>query len=438
MKQKLGTRNVAALLLIGFAGNIAWAVENQYYNVYLFNVLVPNTFYVSLMVAITAIVSTGTAILMGAWSDIKGKRRSFIIISFICWAFTTAAFPLSSRVDADWLKITLAILLDSIMTYFGATAYDACYNAFIVDVSVLETRGRAESMNEGSTLFATLLVYGLSGILIDSFGYDIFFLIIGLGTGVFGLIGAYFMRDTPDLKPLDQTLMEHLKSTFHVDSLKQNKECFKVLIGIAIWAIGFSMFFPFIVIYLEHHLGFDILSSSLVMFISLMISVLMSIPIGYFVDKVGRKRITIISLIGVSLGLTIFSQMTEFIWVLLTGIFWVFFMTTFHIAGYTWVKDLYPKGKAGEFSGYYLIANVLIGMVIGSPLGGWLGNKYGKAIVINGQDGVVPPPFIYLIAAIIILFAIIPFALAKEKEHDNEDLTEPLTDPLTEPELKIK
>ena len=116
MSEKLTKRNTLSIILLSMAGNIAWAVENQYYNVFMYNEIAPVPLYVSLMVTITAFVSSFTTILMGAVSDVKGKRRFFMLYSFILWGITTAIFPFAALLYPIFLAIFIAILFDSIMT----------------------------------------------------------------------------------------------------------------------------------------------------------------------------------------------------------------------------------------------------------------------------------------------------------------------------------
>jgi MFS family permease len=72
-----------SIIFIALAGQIAWAVENQYFNVFMYNKIAPIPIFISLMVAASAIVATITSILMGSYSDVKGKRRSLMLIGFI-------------------------------------------------------------------------------------------------------------------------------------------------------------------------------------------------------------------------------------------------------------------------------------------------------------------------------------------------------------------
>ena len=271
------------------------------------------------------------------------------------------------------------------------------------------------------TLVATLITYGISGFIIEAFGYYIFFIIIGIVTGILGISGSYIAKDSPDLKPLNMKYWDHIKSTFKIDNIKENKNIFMVLLSIGIWAIGFNVFFPFIIIYLQHYIGLDLLLSSLVIFIALLISILMGIPIGKLVDRGGRKKFAIYSVFFLSTSLILYSFTTDLILLIIFGILWVLGMTTWHIASQTWVNDLFPKEKAGHFQGYYLIFNVLIGMFIGPFIGNLIAELWGTPIVIDGVPGLVPPPQIYFVAAFIILLAILPIIKAKEyREIKNE------------------
>jgi len=416
MSQKFPRKTASSIYLIALAGTIAFGVENQYYNVFLYNEIAPVPLYVSLMVMITAAVSTFTAISMGALSDIKGKRRPFMLYCFIFWAFTTALFPFAAFITSILIAVTVAILFDSIMSFFGATAYDAAYRAYVIDITTLENRGKAVAINEIMTLVSTLIVYGASGFIIEAFGYYLFFILIGIITAIIGITGSLLSKDSETLQPLKIGYWEHIKSTFRINNLRENKNTFLVLIGIGIWAIGFNVYFPFIIIYLQHHANLGLELASLVVFLALMVSIILGIPIGKLVDKGGRKKFAIYSVFFSSVSLILFSLTINLLLLIIFGIMWVLAMTTWHISAQTWVNDLFPKEKAGQFQGYYLVFNVLIGMLIGPFIGNLIAELYGAPIIIDGVPGLVPPPQIYFIAAIVILFSLIPILPAKDSK----------------------
>jgi len=323
-------------------------------------------------------------------------------------------FPFAALVRPIVMAVLIAILFDCIMTYFGATAYDAAFIAYITDATTLENRGRAVGILEITTLLSTLLIYGASGFIVLAYGYYFFFILVGVLTGVIGVTGALLVKDPENLKPLNISVWQHIRSTFSRETMRGTKVCFMLLIGIGISAIGFNVYFPFILIYLQHHLGLSLELASLVVFFGLIVSIILGIPIGILIDKVGRKKVAIISTILESISLIFFALAVDLIFIIITGILWVLFMAMWHISAQTWIKDLYPAEKYGQFSGYYLIFNVLIGMTVGPLIGGYIATQYGKPIVIDGVPGNIPPPLIYIIAAFIILFALIPVVRVKE------------------------
>ena len=101
--------------------------------------------------------------------------------------------------------------------------HDACFNAYVTDVTTLENRGKAVGITEIMTLLATLLIYASAGFIIIAIGYYAFFIIIGVMTGLIGLTGALVAKDSVSLKPLDITVWSHLKTTFKKDIIRKIK-----------------------------------------------------------------------------------------------------------------------------------------------------------------------------------------------------------------------
>lgn len=414
--EKLSTKIKWSIILLSFAGQLAWAVENQYFNLFLYNEIAPVPMYVSLLVAITAVASTVTAIFMGALSDVKGKRRIFMLIGYSLWAFTTAMFPLSGIFQPVVLAVTIAILFDSIMTFFGAMANDAALNAYVTDVTNTQNRGKITSLMEIMFLIATLIIYGFAGFIIEAVGYYMFFYIVGGLVALIGIPGALFAPEPEDLRPSTLSYWETIKSTFNRTAITNNKNIFLILLGSALWGIAFNVFFPFVLIYLEHFLLIPIFLASILIFVALLISIIAAYPVGKLVDKFGRKKIAIgaVFLESVSLFLFAFSELIVFI--AITAAIWVFAMVTWDIASKTWVRDLLPEDKRGQFSGYFILFNVLIGMTIGPLIGGVLSEAYGTSITIDGIDGYIPPPLVFVVAAFLMLLVLIPIVKAKEFE----------------------
>jgi MFS family permease len=418
-REKVAKKTKWIIFLIGLAGNLAWAVENQFYNVYMYNKISPTPIYISIMVAASAITAGVTAIIMGAVSDIKGKRRPFMLFGFILWGVTTAIYPLAGAFRPVVLAVAIAIIFDCIMTYFGSTAFDAVFNGYFTDITTEFNRGKALGVLQTTMLLSTLVIYGISGFIIEGFestigfGYEIFFIIMG-GFAFLGVIGAYISEEPADLKPSGKSLKHHVKKLFRKDMIKDNKDCFLILIGMLIWATAFYIFFPFVLVYLQHYLGLALSTSSIIVFIGFIICVILAYPLGIYLDKIGRKKITIICVVGDALSLFLFIISANFLILIIAAVLMQFFMTGWNMGANAWMRDLFPASQTAEFSGYYTVFAATLPMVIGSPIGGLLASISGQTVLIDGIPGYVPTPLIFIVAAIIMIPAIIPLLFAKE------------------------
>mgnify|MGYP003292292270 CR=1 FL=1 len=72
-----GTFLFLALVIFSLTGQIAWVVENMYFNVFIYKMFNASAEDISLMVSASAISATVTTILIGALSDKIGKRKLY-------------------------------------------------------------------------------------------------------------------------------------------------------------------------------------------------------------------------------------------------------------------------------------------------------------------------------------------------------------------------
>ena len=159
-----------ALIIFSLTGQIAWVVENMYFNVFIYKMFRASASDIALMVTASAIAATLTTILMGALSDRIGKRKIFMCAGYIAWGISIISFALI-RTDvisslfgmvtgAATVGITLTIIMDCVMTFFGSTANDAAYNAWLTDSTDATNRGAAEGINSMMPLISILVVFG--------------------------------------------------------------------------------------------------------------------------------------------------------------------------------------------------------------------------------------------------------------------------------------
>ena len=208
MKTKLSPRFLAALTIFSLMGQIAWVVENMYFNVFIYKMFQASAEQISAMVAASAVAATLTTIFIGALSDKIGKRKLFICGGYILWGISIASFAFI-RMDvinalfpmvasAASVGVSLVIIMDCVMTFFGSSANDACFNAWLTDETKDSGRGAAEGINAMMPLVAILAVFGgfMAFDLGKSESWVSIFLIIGIAVIIIGVLGIFLIKET--------------------------------------------------------------------------------------------------------------------------------------------------------------------------------------------------------------------------------------------------
>ena len=89
-----------ALFIFSLIGQIAWVVENMYFNVFIYHMFNASQGDIALMVQASAVAATVTTLFIGALSDRLGKRKAFITVGYILWGISILAF---AALRIDWM-----------------------------------------------------------------------------------------------------------------------------------------------------------------------------------------------------------------------------------------------------------------------------------------------------------------------------------------------
>ncbi len=304
-----------SLISLGFVGSLAWAVENQFFNTFLYNKITPDPRPISWMVAASAITATLASILIGTLGDrlrYKYGRKPILLIGYIAWGITTAAFPLAALLQPISLAIAIAILFDCLMTFFGSGANDANFNAFATDVTTLNNRGKVLGVLQILTWVSMLFVYGASGLIIEAFDYEVYFFIIGALVFVLGIAGALLIKEEKPAGPPSGTYWSQIADTFQWKKLAGQRDLLLVLLGIMLWGIAQQIWFPYLMIYLSHYLKLSTIESTVLVAVAIGLGGIgMAYPFGLLVDRWGRKQVAILAVFLEMAGLMAFSFRTQ-------------------------------------------------------------------------------------------------------------------------------
>jgi len=420
---RLTSRTWFIMLALALTGQIAWAVENSWFNTFVYDTITPDPRPVAWMVAGSAITATLTTLFMGTLSDRTrtrwGRRRPFILIGYILWGLSTVLFPTVAYIQTTSVAIVMVVIADSVMTFFGSTANDAAFSAWTTDIATTETRGRVEGVLNLSVFLAQIVAMVAAGMLIDSVGYFTFFYTLGGIVILVGLVAGSLLQDAPLPDKVDETqrpFRAEFTELFDINLLKQNRALFIILLFIMLSSIGMQVSLPYLIIYLENYIGVTKSEFSIIGGAVMVGSAVFAVPFGILADKWNKRNMLFVATIVSSLGGIFLSLVNTLPLLALTGLFWQAFSVAMGIASVAWLKDLLPEKSRGKFLGIRMIFWIAIPMVIGPWIGSTLIQNFGTPTTLNGQTGFVPAPIIFQVGSIISLLALVPLFFINDKK----------------------
>ncbi len=416
------------IILFGFMGQVAWAVENNFFNVYLFNEVGGTMEDTSMMVTASSIVAVLTTLFMGSLSDKINKRKIFICAGYIVWGFTVMAFAFlhpdniskimgTSPAAAVATTVTLVIIMDCIMTFMGSTSNDAAFNAWITDITSSSNRAKTESVLAVLPVVALVAVTAAFGSLSGKFGYPVCFVGLGLIVTICGIIGLFSIKESRTGIKTTAGFIETMTYGFRPSVIKNNKSLYLSLVSMGIFAVASQVFFPYLFIYVGHCIDMETLKPTLTVPVILLAVVVVIAVIATLVsfiilsDKKGKAPFLFPSAILFIVGLVL-------VYFAGNNIVWFALSALIAMAGYgllmimlgAAIRDFTPEDKAGQLQGIRMIFSVLLPMTIGPAVAVAVTNKFAVATYLNefNVEVNVPAPHIYLAAAAIGALIFIP------------------------------
>ena len=395
----------ASLIIFSLIGQIAWVVENMYFNVFIYNMFNASPADISAMVAASAIAATVTTLLIGALSDKLGKRKIFMCAGYILWGISILSFAFI-RVDvigklfpaasASAICITLVIIMDCVMTFFGSSANDAAFNAWLTDMTDNTNRGKAEGINAMMPLVAILAVFGgfMSFDLSKSESWTTIFAIIGALVIAIGILGFFIIESNEKKSDENSSYFKNIFYGFRPSVVRENIPLYLYLIAFAIFGISIQIFMPYLIIYYEKTLLMK--DYVLIMAPAIILASVFTVFWGRAYDKLGFNKSVIPSLAILSLGYILLFAFTN------TAL--VFIGSLLMMCGYlsgaavfgAVIRDKTPESKAGMFQGLRIIGQVLIPGVVGPMISKEILRNADVIVNNDGTTSFLPSKWIFM------------------------------------------
>ena len=433
MKAQNRKKFFLALVIFSLTGQIAWVVENMYFNVFIYKMFGASAADISLMVAASAVSATVTTLLIGALSDKLGKRKVFICGGYVLWGISILSFclirtdvvgavlPASASVSA--VCVTLVIIMDCVMTFFGSSANDACFNAWLTDVTDDTNRGAAEGINSMMPLVAILAVFGgfMAFDLGKSESWTAIFAIIGAVVIVIGVAGFFLIEDPKLEISQNKNYFANIFYGFRPSVVRENKMLYIYLLAFAVFGISIQVFMPYLILYYTVSLKMD--NYVLIMAPAIILAAVFTAFWGRVYDKVKFKKSVFPALALLMAGyvLLYFFRGTALVFV------GSLMMMCGYLAGAAVfgavIRDNTPENRAGMFQGLRIVGQVLVPGIVGPALGARILANAETIVNDDGTTSFVPNENIFLaalaVAAVLTVLLAVVFACMAKKERTN-------------------
>jgi len=427
-KTKLSRKFYLALVIFSLVGQVAWVVENMYLNVFIYKMFRASAEAISAMVAASAIAATVTTLLIGALSDKLGKRKLFICGGYILWGISIWSFALirmdvihaifPATVSAASVGVTLVIIADCLMTFFGSSANDACFNAWLTDATDETNRGTAEGINAMMPLMAILVVFG------SFMGFDQnlqsswtwIFGIIGTVVVALGIAGFFLIEDTAVKTEENSRYFANIFYGFRPRVIRDNKRLYLSLAAFAVFNIAIQIFMPYLILYYNVSLGMD--NYVLIMAPAILLAAVFTALYGKVYDRKGFQSAVIPAMALLMAGFAALYLFRNTAMVFLGSLLMMCgYLSGMAVFG-ALIRDYTPQNKAGMFQGLRIVGQVLIPGIIGPAIGAAVLKNAATIVNDDGTTSFIPNRNIFqaaFIAALVTCLALIPLCKLLKK-----------------------
>jgi len=313
----------------------------------------------------------------------------------------------------------MVVVMDCIMTFFGSTANDAAFNAYVTDVTNDKIRGKVESVLAVLPLVSMLIIFGGFDAMTKQGLWNRFFGIFGCLVTLTGIASLFLIKDSR-IETKKEPFLKNLLAGFRPGIVRENPSLYLTLAAFCLFSCAVQIFFPYLIIYMQNYLLID--NYAVVLGVVLILASVISVIGVRFIDRVGKLNFVLPAAAVMFIGLfgMFFVRGAVFVIVAGTVMMGGYMLVTASLSAS--IRDFTPTDRVGEFQGIRMIFAVMLPMIIGPSIGAAVIKNSGSTYVELGVVKSVPTPAIFLASAAALLLIVIPIFILKRRAKNENSL----------------
>jgi MFS family permease len=264
-------------------------------------------------------------------------------------------------------------------------------------------------------LLSMLIVFGGLDGLTRAGDWQPFFLIVGSLMIVAGIAAWFLVHDVQNEPVQHDSMFRAMVHGLRPSAVRENPRLYLTFACLAILGISTQVFLPYLLIYIQRYLKIE--AYALVLAVVLIGASVIGVLGGRLIDRVGKVRFLLPATGVYVVGLLLTSVARGLLPLIGAGLILMSgFMLTQATIGAT-IRDFTPPDRVGAVQGLRMTFYVLLPMVIGPFIGAAVIRNADEYYEDLGQLKQVPTPGIFIGAAVIVLFLIIPALALRRRDQ---------------------
>jgi UMF1 family MFS transporter len=367
-----------------------------FFPLYIKQYLGGNEFQIGLVFGLSMLLVAVTVPFIGALSDRRGRRMSYLLaFTILCCGATY----LVVHANLKW-----ALILGFIANYFYHAALTV-YNAILPKISDKQNVGKVSGIGVSVGYIGTFLSLLMTWVILSKLGWEtelgvkVMFPATAIFFFLFSLITFFVIKDKPAKNRIGQDLLKSFSDVAHtIKRIKHHKNLVWFLISSFMYVNAINAVIVFLYLYGRSEIGLTVKQFMMVYILFSLAAAAGAFVFGKITDKLGPKKTLGIAGLLWIITLFVLLKVSAFATFVMGGILGGIALGTVWTAMRPLLLEIAPKKKEGQFFGFMELSDKFSGVI--GPI------VFGFLVVRTGYSWAIISLLVFFVLGLLALYKV--------------------------------